>query len=364
MANKFKGNTLPIDQDVQVPEAVRRAAAAADAAMAANNPTPAAPPAPPVANNDQITIAPPPEPQRLPNQVPLTIEPAPPPPQEPPAPQPQQLPQPAPNAENGSWEQKYNSILGRFKDATTQLQHSNSRIEALENMLASIQSAPRAPEPAPQPKQLITDKDKEDFGEDMLSVMRRVAQEVVQPYEGINSELENLRRNITGVTQQTTMTARERMLDQLTQAVPNWQAINHDPDFHAWLALQDPYAGVIRHKLLTEAYGRNDAARVLNFFKGFISDTAALSPAASTTVQPPAQQPGRPTLEDLAAPGRARTAASPQAPAEKQPIRTSDIAAFYNAVRKGAYKGREQEQAALEAELHAAMREGRIITDT
>lgn len=369
MAPQPKGNPLPVDKDVQIPEAVKRAAAAADAAMKAQNPQPPTePPAPPApANNETITIAPPPEPQKLPGQVPLTIEPAPP---APPQPEPQPQPQPQQQQsvpEPGSWEHRYQSMHGRFREASNQLQQANARIEALENMLASMQSAPRAPSAAPQTQtaaRLITEKDEQEMGPEMIDLMRRAAREELAPLLPRVQEIDELKQRITGVTQQTEQTARQRMHSELSQALPNWQEINHDADFHAWLALQDRFAGVTRHKLLRDAYDRNDTARVLAFFQSFVSETAAQRPAAPTVANPPAQQPERPTLEDLAAPGRARTAASPTAPAEKQIIRTSDVNAFYAAVRKGAYRGREAEQAQLEAELHLAMREGRIVRDT
>jgi hypothetical protein len=359
MAPQPRANPLPIDNDVQVPQAVKRAAAAADAAMKANNPTPAPaePPAP--ANSDTITIAPPPAPQQLPGQVPLTIEPAP-----PPAP-----PTPAEPEKPADWENRYNAMHGRFRDASSQLQQANSRIEALENMLASVQNAPRAPAPQTAAQKLITPKDEEEMGPEMIDLMRRAAREEMTPFTALQQELAALREQVQGTSQTVQMSARERMHVDLDRDLPNWQAVNHDPDFHAWLALQDPMSGVSRKKLVTDAYAQNNSARVLAIFKSFVSETAAYRPASSSTETAPVPphvgaQPVRPTLEDLAAPGRARTAASPQAPAEKQIIRTSDVNAFYAAVRKGAYRGREAEQAQHEAELHAAMREGRIVQDT
>jgi hypothetical protein len=360
MAPQPKANPLPIDNNVQVPEAVRRAAAAADAAMAANNPQPPAePPAP--ANNDTITIAPPAPPQQLPGQVPLTIEQAPPP--APPAPAAPQEPQ-----QPVDWENRYNSMHGRFREASNQLQQATSRIEALENMLASVQAAPRAPTPQPSQK-FITSKDEEEMGPEMIDFARRVAREEIAPLTSLQQELAELRQQVQGTSQTVQVSARERMHADLDSSMPNWQTVNHDPEFHAWLALQDPLSGVSRKKLVTDAYAQNNSARVLAIFNRFVSETAAYRPASSNPETAPVvphvgAQPIRPTLEDLAAPGRARTAASPQAPAEKQIIRTSDVNAFYAAVRKGAYRGREGEQAQHEAELHLAMREGRIVQDT
>jgi hypothetical protein len=87
----------------------------------------------------------------------------------------------------------------------------------------------------------------------------------------------------------------------------------------------------------------------------------AEDPAQLTAPTPAAPTaPPKPGLESLAAPGKARTSAQPNAPAEKQIITTADVNAFYDAVRKGYYNGREAEKNALEQELFAAQREGRV----
>lgn len=362
MADRPKGNPLKIDADVQVPEAVRRAAAAADAAMKAATPQP---PQPAPSANDTIQIAEPPPPPGLPERVPLQIEQAPPPP---PQPEPLQQPQPpADEADAATWRNRYEAMLGRFREATNQLTQANNRMDALENMLATVQGAP-APAPAPTPMSFLTDKDREDMGPEMIDFVRRAAQEVAAPkIAELERTVQNLTQQLRGTVQHVETDARGKMHALLDEKMPDWNDINHNADFHAWLALRDAMSGAIRKKLLTEAYAQNDGARVLSIFQGFVSETAALRPAAPGVDLPPAPvpvQPNRPTLEELAAPGRARTAAAPSAPAEKQIIRTSDINAFYAAVRRGAYKGREELMATHEAELNAAMREGRVMRDT
>jgi hypothetical protein len=259
-------------------------------------------------------------------------------------------------------------MLGRFREASNQLTQANNRMDALENMLATVQSAPVAPS-APAPMTFLTDKDKEDMGPEMIDFVRRAANEVAAPrISQLEQTVQDLTRQLRGTVQHVETDARGKMHELLDQRLPNWNDINHDADFHSWLALRDAMSGVNRKKLLTEAYAANDGPRVLSIFQSFVSETAALRPAAPGADLPPAQvptaQPTRPTLEELAAPGRARTAAAPSAPAEKPPIRTSDINAFYAAVRRGAYKGREALQAEHEAELNSAMREGRVIRDT
>lgn len=358
--NELRANKYPIDPDVKVPEAVRRAAEAASKAQADAYPgVEPAPPFDPNAPQDpQIKIAEPVPPEVTAD---LKITPVEAPPAAPPAEAP---------PDDQSWKAKYESQLGRVSAMRGQNLDMAARITALENMLAGAQAAPRAPEQPVTPaerKRLITPKEEEDFGTEMLDVMRRAAQEVATPeVQVLRESLARLEAKIGGTEATLVQGARERMHNDLQAALPDWQAINHLPEFHAWLALPDAFSGVMRKSLLTAAYEQNKTPQVLAFFKSFVSELAATQPAGAQEEQPPAvnTQPVKPSLASLAAPGRARTSASVSLPDEKQTIYTSDVNAFYAAKRKGLYNGREAEFAQHEAELQRAMREGRVVTNT
>src|SRR5258708_557250 len=96
--SSLRANALPVDPDVRVPDAVRRAAEAAKGAKAEANPQP---PAPAPVPSDPITIAEPPAPQLPPGVTQLAPTPV-----EPPAPLP---------LEDESWKAKYDSLVGRVK---------------------------------------------------------------------------------------------------------------------------------------------------------------------------------------------------------------------------------------------------------
>ncbi len=368
----LRPNQRPIDPDVKVPEAVKRAAAAAEAAHAANYGQQDAPPvSTPDGNNpDTIQIAEPsatpptpPQPQPVPPQpvTPQGNEPPPTPPQpQPPAP-------PSTPAEFETELQRVRSAEGRKRaQLEQQLGNAADRIAILEQMVQELQQTRTAsppPAPAAPPPQLITPEERDNFGPEMLDVVGRRAQEAISPQLAeLRAMMDTLKQEVTGTVQTVKQTTRQGMLAALDQALPDWRQINVTPEFKAWLALPDPYFGVSRHSALLTAFEKNDTPRVLNFFKGFVSDLAAQAPAEPpATVQPPAPAaPAKPSLETLAAPGRARTSAQPNAPTEKQIITTADINAFYTAVRQGYYRGREAEKIALEQELFAAQREGRV----
>lgn len=119
------------------------------------------------------------------------------------------------------------------------------------------------------------------------------------------------------------------------------------------------FSGAIRHELLTAAYEQNNAPRVLAFFKGFLSEEAALAPNSQGEPDR-GVTPEKIPLESLAAPGRAKTAAAPGAPAEKPTFTRAEIATFYADCARGKFRGRDAERNRIEAQIFEAEREGRI----
>lgn len=355
----LRPNTTPIDPDVKVPAAVKRAAEAAEAAQRAAYPDQATAPTPtppqPPTNPDTISIAPPPP-------APVTPAPTPTPQATPPVTPEGNPPQLSPEAELEIHRVRSEEGRKRAK-IEQQLLAAADRMAMLENTVAELQRAQAAPPaPPPAPVQLVTEKERDEFGAEMLDVMGRRARETISPeLAELRAMMGTLEQKVTGTQRATVQNAREGMLSKLSEQLPEWQQINVRPEFKAWLALPNPYADGSRHSALLRAFEQNDTGRVLNFFNGFISELAAQDPA-DTPAPAPATLPAppKPGLETLAAPGRARTSAQPNAPAEKQIITTADVNAFYAAVRQGMYRGREAEKEALEQELFAAQREGRV----
>lgn len=359
--NNFKGNDKPIDPDVKIPEAVRRASEAADAAHAAayasEAPAPQPAPAP-----DTIVIAEPPPAQLPPTMVTQVGNPEPPTPPATPT-----EPTPAPVDEN-SWEHKFKSLQGRFNPIQQLNNQLTERVRALEDMveeLSRVKPTASAPQPpAPAAVELLTPKEIEEYGPEMIDVIRRAAREMAtREVQTVQAQMQELQRRLDGTESTVVRSSKASMLAALDQQMPEWREVNMMPEFKSWLALPDPYFGAIRHNALTEAFEKCETNRVLAFFKGFVSELAATTPVSTETgPKPAATPPAKPSLESLAAPGRARATAGATPPGEKQIITTADINAFYAAHRRGDYRGREDEFRRLEQELFQAQREGRVVT--
>jgi hypothetical protein len=330
----------PVDESVVVPRHVR---AAAEKANAYYKPPP----------GDPQAAAPGAAPPTVPAGAPA------PPPAAPPA-----TPQPEPAPQQQNWEQAYKSMKGRYDKAAGVIQNLESQISqnagevmALQAVVADMQrqNQERAPtnEELRQRGRLITPEDEKEYGSDFIDVVRRAARDIAEPQvQALTSKVAELELELGKTSIQT-------IYDRLDQSVPNWRDINQHPRFVQWLKLRDPYSGAIKHQMLSAAFEAADAPRVIAFFKGFLSDEATVNPAdPPPQPAPQARQPAM-SLDSLAAPGRARTA--PTTPAADKPAFTvADIRKFYDDVRKGYYAGREPDKVAIEHQIFAAQREGRV----
>lgn len=266
---------------------------------------------------------------------------------------------------NETFEQKYKTLQGMFNSQVPRLEAQNkelvSRLQSMEQLIASMQAAPPPPSaPAPAaPPALLTDAERTEYG-DSIDVMRKVTQEVVQPYQAEIQRLNTLVSQMQGVvprverlSNQQAQSSEQMFWSQLTSLVPEWQTINNNPDFQTWLLEIDPLSRVSRQSYLEDAQKNLDVRRVAGFFSAWNGGGSV--PEARSNRSAPATE-----LERQVAPGRARNTgtAGTNQPKTYTP---QDISSFFNDVKMGRYKGREQERGQIERDIFAAQREGRIV---
>lgn len=262
-----------------------------------------------------------------------------------------------------SWEHRYKSMKGRYDRAETQIKAMSDQITHLQNTITSIQAAQyNANETDTYSERFITPEEEQDYGSEFLAVVgRKAKEELVPEVASLKKEIANLRAQLAGVGGYVQQDARSRLETSLGNSVANWKEINMKPEFLSWLKLPDAYSGVIRHELLRAAYERNDAPRVVAFFKGFLAEEAATAPVEGRPDLDGGSTASRKvSLETLAAPGRAKTAAASGAPAEKPNFTRAQIAKFYADSAAGKYRGKEAEKDRIEMQIFDAEREGRI----
>jgi hypothetical protein len=207
---------------------------------------------------------------------------------------------------------------------------------------------------------LITEADVKEYG-DSIDVMRRAAREEVNAANGRIAQLEAMVQQMQGVVPQVQQvqaaqkaSSEQAFWNQLSSTVPNWEEINDNPDFQTWLLEMDPLSGITRQTYLDDAQRNLDVPRVANFFKSWEQATGKTIDAQEKRPSTNSQ------LEKQVSPGRGRSGRP--AVQEGQKYSPADITAFFDAVRKGRYKGREEERGRIERDIFAAQREGRIVT--
>lgn len=356
----------PVDASVTLPKAIRDQIARAEVIQQAIQP-----PSEPNGQTPPNGQQPPPQPELhtptgQPGEPPAQVQPQ--------APPDGQAPAPGQPDQPVDWERNFNAMKGRYDHLAAQVQPMSERLRTLETENATLRNQPPVAPPLPNGS-LITEQEMQEYGPEFVDLVRRAAAEIAAP---LQAEVRDLRGQLGSVQQETGNSFLTRMNATIAGLVPNWQALNAHPSFIQWTQLPDVFSGAIRGQLMQEAWNAGDAQRVAAFFRAFLAEEAAVDPTRSAQPHmpgspvPPAAMhapgglPGtslqtRLSLDTLVAPGRAHSAA--QQPADKPVYTAADITRFYTDVAAGKWRTRDAERAAIDADIIAAQREGRIIPD-
>ena len=308
-----------VERQLAEAEALNAAAQAAAAQAAAGQPTV-------ITDASQLLSQPPAPPQ----------DPSPPPP---PAPTPPTPPAPPPV----DWEQKFKTLQGKY----------NAELPALRNEVQQLRRAqapaPTPPAPTPAPKPTMDPKDIESFGAEMIEMVGRYAQQVAQQLnDKFEARIVAIEERINGVGQKAEVAREQAFFAVLAELVPDWEQVNIDDRWLAWLAEVDSFSGIVRQELLNNAQHNADARRAAAIFNAFKAQFAAPAPVSP----PPAQ------LQPSTSGG------SNQAPALEPPkpiLTQAFVNKFYmDRDVHHRYRGREAEAQRIELEINLAAREGRI----
>jgi hypothetical protein len=277
-------------------------------------------------------------------------------------------PEPVAEAESVDYEHKFKTLQGKYDSEVASLRDSLHQTQAVLSAMQQAQQAQPAPaEPEVTEEMPTISKDEvSDYGEELLDVIGRKAVLALNPVlEPILQRLHTLEQGTKNVEQRQHMSDRDKVYAALNDAAPDWQTINRSSEFKAWLGEVDPYVGALRGDLLNQAFEANDSQRVVAFFRGYLKEQTTVQtddPAPNAQPATPAQQAAQVDLETLVTPGAATeaTTASAQMDDAGGVITQAEIAAFYADVRRGRYKGKDAERAALEQRIVDAANNGRV----
>jgi hypothetical protein len=275
----------------------------------------------------------------------------------------ERVPEDDPNSE--TYAQKWRTLQGMYNAEVPRLhqqtREQSQRISQMEQLLATLSAQQSMPQQSQQPiEKLVSEKDVEEYGES-LDVMRKVSREELIPVAQRLAQMENMLRQmqanvipqVQAVAHRQAMTTEQQFWADLTAMIPQWRDVNDSDAFQSWLLQVDPLTGITRQTYLEDAQRALDARRVGAFFRTWLESTGQATVAQSA---------GRATgseLERQVAPGRSKSTGTPASNKGKT-YSPDDIKQFFNDVRSGKYKGREQERDRIERDIFAAQRENRI----
>lgn len=251
------------------------------------------------------------------------------------------------------------SLEGMYNGVVSERDQLRGKVDTLTQLVAKP-AAPAAPAAAP----LVTEKDREDYGEDFLDLARRIAQQTLGPaVQQILSRLERLEassRDISGKVEMAhevaSQTVQHTFEDKLTKLVPDWEALNTNKQFLDYLRKADIFSGTERYALLQQALGDGNAERVASFFTAFKSESGLGDPAPVGAKTPPPT----PSVDPRAhiAPGSSAPAPASTNSQHGKVWTSDEIAKVYDDKMKG--RTPPAEFARLEAMIFKAVEEGRV----
>lgn len=279
----------------------------------------------------------------------------------PPAPAPVATVEPVPDltAEIRRLQNQLQTTQGRFDDAARQLQAAQARLEE------TARQPPPAPTPPPAP--LISDKDREEYGDDLINLIGRVLDQkiggrlddAIAKINGLEGRLGRVDSSVQSVRQISQQTAEQRYLAQLNELIPGWEVVNEEQGYIDWLENRDTLSGKKYMDLLLDAHQAMDANRVSSIFLLYKPDLRASAPQPAGT-QPNTPEASVPIIDPmtLAAPNTSPAAPAPAAPAPGKIWSMADVDKLFDDKQKKRITQQVFEQ--READYKLALAEGRV----
>lgn len=261
----------------------------------------------------------------------------------------------APKEDASVWEQRYKTLQGMHNqnvaDLKQRLEAAQAENKEMAERLTQIEAATQ------QAKQTVDPKFVEEFGEDLVGMVQAIVKSnLEQAGTQFDTQIKDLDGKVSSTEQQLVQTANDLFLERLAKRVPDLEQVNSDPGFLEWLAEADPIYGEPRQTALDRAAQAHDVDRTANIFNAYLRTQQPAEPAPAA----PQRKPNNPQLEKQVAPDAGRASPAPSADAAKRIWSSAEVTQFYDEVRRGAYRGREEQMQAREQEINRALAEGRI----
>lgn len=251
------------------------------------------------------------------------------------------------------WQQKFATLQGKYNAEVPRLhQQLHQTNQALQGLKAELDSLRKQPEKPTAPT-VDTDLEliREHQGDDIAGAMQRLLQKQMAPLldhiKQLETQLQQSGQQVNQIRERQTLTDEQRFWQELGQTVPDYQAVNADPGFLAWLGEVDPFTGVQRQALLDHAGQNFDVRRVGAIFNAYKATQTKAAP--------------NPKADELAkqvAPGKSKASSTDTKAAPKWT--QAKVEEFYQRDYAKLYLRNPTEADRLDREIKAAMERGEV----
>jgi hypothetical protein len=192
-----------------------------------------------------------------------------------------------PDPVNVDWEHKYKVLDGMFKAERTKLSEQIKQLQALPqanttlvaNLQAEIERLKQTNSQLEQAKQSEpavshTELDSylvDEYGEEFAQAVAKTANAQNAP---LLQKLQHLENQLNSQSQSIQTNETDRNMTSLKATIKSagfdFNVVNGDSMFHAWLSESDPYSGMQRQDLLEQAFNSGDTLRTARFYTDFM----------------------------------------------------------------------------------------------
>lgn len=280
-----------------------------------------------------------------------------------PAPAPTEAPKPT-DDDSSTWRQRYLSLQGQYNSQVPALQQQVQTLTESVAQLTQQLKTKEAPAPASEPEaELVTKKDVDAFGEDLVDLARRIAKEefgkreskYLKQIEALQGQLAEAKGQVGEVVESTAKSANERFFEALDARIPGWDTVQGTAECQEWLGTRIPGTTATWDMALKDAATRRDVKTVLEVFEVFFEKHPALNPN-----KPPAPAPSAAKQELQRQVAPSKSSASTPTANTKRTYTGAEYQTESMRLLRLMQKGQAEEAGRLEAELNAALAEGRV----
>lgn len=262
----------------------------------------------------------------------------------------------APQPSEETFQRKYDVLDGKYRAEVPRLQAQlRERDALLQQMSDRLAALEKKPDDTRKPPALVTEKDVEDFGTDLVEMTRRAAREVFSTESqsllaALDTRFAALQQTLGSVQARVVETATLSFWDKVSSLVPDWQAVDADPAWVEFLDTRVPGTRTTRRQLAADAIEAGEAEPIKELVDLWRGAKAPVAPA-----EDPAKKQRQAELQRQVTPSTAKSSVPPQTPK----VWTAKEYEFLFS-QKAAQTIKPEDLAAQQADAQQAVLEGRI----